>query len=968
MHHRRLTRVLLPAAAALFATVPAMPSSGQVANPAFPGAEGFGAGATMRKNNAVFAGNVYHVTSLDDGVNAATTVGTLRNAVRESGFPAGGRVVVFDVGGTINLTASLDIKNVNGLYIAGQTAPSPITIVGDTSQITSSSGKVTQNVILRYLTFRKGSGNGEDAITFAGSGTGTNLILDHISSAWGEDETLSVANNNSNVSVQYSIVAESINDQDHGFGSLVRPRVDSNVSFHHDLYANNKSRNPRAGSYLNTLLTYDFRNNLVYNSLDRNGYAGGSSEAEQERVHLNYVGNYVVAGPSSVNNVDKVFLVDKNVDLNSYQSGNFIDTDKQSNPGGVPNGSDQGYGAWQQLPIAIDSNWVQEPSPIAIPAANSVVTQSAPDAFNQILNYVGNSWANRDAVDARITNDVLTNDGAVINDAAQIAAEYNALVNAPTVTRPAGFDADNDGMADAWEVAHGGTSLSPTGDFDSDGYSNIEEYVNDLGAFPAPRAIAWSGGAAGRYALNVNWDTWQPSRFDTVNIDSGKATVDAVGQHAGTLNVAQGAGSTAEVAVTGGWLDVATAVNVGSPSPGGAGTLRLTGGSITIGSALNLNASGTIILGGGILGLNGAGQFNWNGGTVQTTVDQAFNLNATLGAAGATLDTTDRIVSWSGHLGGAGGLTKLGAGTLTLAASNMHAGGVNVAAGTLVVAHADALGTGGLSVANGATARVQPGLTKAVTVAGVTTAGNGQLDLTNNSMVIRGMSLAQVQAMVQQAFNGGHWNGAGGITSSIAATNASGTTAVGVATNAVLNKTSFKGVDGLTAIDVLVKYTYYGDADLSGFTTLDDFTLFLAGYQNGGSTWLKGDFDYSGLTTLDDFTLFLKGYQQQGAPLSEIEALIDTVPMSGAERAAMLAAAQSVPEPGPLSLRAVAVARLLHRKRRRRRRRYEFSIRSSSSLAGPATVPSGCLYQPGSSYLSMSSRTLMTVNMPPMSM
>jgi autotransporter-associated beta strand protein len=916
MHHRRLTRILLPAS--LLVTVPAVSSPGQVANPAFPGAEGFGAGATMRKNNLPFAGNVYHVTSLDDGPSAATTVGTLRNAVRESGFPAGGRVVVFDVGGTINLTASLDIKNVNGLYIAGQTAPSPVTIVGDTSQITSSSGKVTQNVILRYLTFRKGSGNGEDAITFAGSGTGTNLILDHVSAAWGEDETLSVANNNSNVSVQYSIVAESINDQDHGFGSLVRPRVDSNVSFHHDLYANNKSRNPRAGSYLNTLLTYDFRNNVVYNSLDRNGYAGGSSEAEQERVHLNYVGNYVVAGPSSVNNVNRVFLIDKNVDLNSYQSGNFIDTDKQLNPGGVPNGSDQGYNAWEKLPLATDSNWVQEPSLIAIPAANSVVTQSAPDAFNQVLNYVGNSWANRDAVDARITNDVRTNTGAVINDAAQIAAEYNALVTAPTVTRPAGFDADNDGMADAWEVAHGGTSLSPTGDFDSDGYSNIEEYANDLGAFPAPRAITWTGGAAGRYPLNANWDTWQPSRFDTVNVDSGKATVDAVGQHAGILNVAQGAGSTAEVAVTGGWLDVANAVNVGSASPGGAGTLRLTGGSITIGSTLNLNATGTIVLGGGILGLNAAGQFNWNGGTVQTTVDQSLNLNATLGAAGATLDTTNRAVTWSGHFSGAGGLTKLGTGTLTLAASNTHAGGVSVVAGTLVIAHPDALGSGGLSIAGSATARVQSGLTKAVTVASVSTAGSGQFDLTDNSMVIRGMTVPQVQALVQQSFNAGHWNGTGGITSSAAAASANGTTAVGFAGNAVLNTTSFKGVEGLSPTDVLVKYTYYGDSDLSGTTTLDDFTLFLNGYQTGGTTWTRGDYDYNGVVTLDDFTLFLKGYQQQGAPLSEVEALIASVPMSDAERAAMLAAVQAVPEPATLGLLAVTGVHLFRRRARRR--------------------------------------------------
>jgi autotransporter-associated beta strand protein len=906
MHHRRLTRVLLPAA--LLASVPAVSASGQVANPAFPGAEGFGAAATMRKNNAVFAGNVYHVTSLDDGPNAATTPGTLRNAVRESGFPAGGRVVVFDVGGTINLTASLDIKNVNGLYVAGQTAPSPITIVGDTSQITSSNSKVTQNVILRYLTFRKGSGNGEDAITFAGSGSGHDLILDHISAAWGEDETLSVANNNSNVSVQYSIVAESINDQDHGFGSLVRPRVDSNVSFHHNLYANNKSRNPRAGSYDNTLLTYDFRNNVVYNSLDRNGYAGGSSEPEQERVHLNYVGNYVVAGPSSVNNVDKVFLVDKNVDLNSWNSGNFIDADKQTNTNGIPNGADQGYAAWQKLPLATDSNWVQEPSPIAIPTANSVVTQSAPDAFNQVLNYVGNSWANRDAVDARITNNVRTNTGTVINNASQIAAEYNALVTAPTVTRPAGFDADNDGMADAWEVAHGGTSLSPTGDFDSDGYSNIEEYVNDLGAFPAPRAITWTGGAAGRYALNANWDTWQPSRFDTVNVDAGKATVDAVGQHAGTLNVAQGAGSTAEVAITGGWLDVATAVNVGSATPGGAGTLRLTGGSITIGSTLTLDSTGTIILGGGILGLSAAGQFNWNGGTIQTTVDQSLNLNATVGAAGATLDTTNHTVTWSGHLSGAGGLTKLGTGTLTLAASNTHAGGVNVAAGTLIVTHADALGTGGLSVANGATARIQSELTKAVSVASVTTAGSGQLDVTNNSMVIKGMTAAQAQALLQAGYNAGHWNGPSGITSSSAA--ASTDTSVGYASNAALNLTEFKGVSGLTANDVLIKYTYAGDANLDGKVDIGDLGLLAGAWQQSGKVWVDGDFTYNGTVDIGDLGL-LAGNWQKGVGSGQLLVSFD-------EAMAQFAAFDGVvvPEPTSFGVLLVTGAHFLRRRTR----------------------------------------------------
>jgi hypothetical protein len=116
---------------------------------------------------------------------------------------------------------------------------------------------------------------------------------------------------------------------------------------------------------------------------------------------------------------------------------------------------------------------------------------------------------------------------------------------------------------------------------------------------------------------------------------------------------------------------------------------------------------------------------------------------------------------------------------------------------------------------------------------------------------------------------------------------------------------------------VLVKYTYYGDADLSGITTLDDFTLFLNGYQTAGTTWVQGDFDYSGLVTLDDFTLFLAGYQNQGPPLSAIEAMIDATPMSAAERAAMLAAVAAVPEPAGLAVFGVATAGLLCHRRRR---------------------------------------------------
>ena len=108
--------------------------------------------------------------------------------------------------------------------------------------------------------------------------TATNMILDHVSASWAEDEILSVANNNTNVTVQYSIISDALVN-DHAYGSLIRPRIDSNVTFHHNLYAHNSSRQARFGTYNAETLTADFRNNVVYNWRDRASYAGGSSEA-----------------------------------------------------------------------------------------------------------------------------------------------------------------------------------------------------------------------------------------------------------------------------------------------------------------------------------------------------------------------------------------------------------------------------------------------------------------------------------------------------------------------------------------------------------------------------------------------------------------------------------------------------------------------------------------------------------------
>ena len=103
-------------------------------------------------------------------------------------------------------------------------------------------------------------------------------------------------------------------------------------------------------------------------------------------------------------------------------------------------------------------------------------------------------------------------------------------------------------MPNTWETTNG---LNPNaadnnGDTDADGYTNLEEYLNEIAAWPAIAALQFTGRNNSRYAEIQNWivgpskahtgmrDTayWQPSRYDVAQITAGTAIVDAVGQHA----------------------------------------------------------------------------------------------------------------------------------------------------------------------------------------------------------------------------------------------------------------------------------------------------------------------------------------------------------------------------------------------------------------------------------------------------
>ncbi len=187
----------------------------------------------------------------------------------------------------------------------------------------------------------------------------------------------------------------------------------------------------------------------------------------------------------------------------------------------------------------------------------------------------------------------------------------------------------------------------------------------------------------------------------------GSLVFDVGGSGAGITNQSGSHGISAPITIadTGGLVInglVGTTTTISGAITGTSGITKSGTGTLILSSASNNYGnttvnSGTLEFVSGALGTLPGKTITLDNSTLRFATGNTQDISAatvTIGASGATLDTNGNSVSLANSIGngGLGGLTKAGAGTLTVAASNNYSGTTAINSGTLVISANDSLG------------------------------------------------------------------------------------------------------------------------------------------------------------------------------------------------------------------------------------------------------------------------------------
>jgi hypothetical protein len=282
--------------------------------------------------------------------------------------------------------------------------------------------------------------------------------------------------------------------------------------------------------------------------------------------------------------------------------------------------------------------------------------------------------------------------------------------------------------------------------------------------------------------------------------------------------------------------------------------------------------------------------FNFGSGTDAVTVDESSG--NPIPSGGATLATSN----------GTDSLTFIGATTATTANITVNDNSqFNFTAGT--GSTINYIPISAINISASATAVVNASsihsnrsvlITSGLNFGGSFGAWQGQLNLNGNDMLVRGGNITNLTNQVTQ--------GNGGIFSTVTATDSTHLTALGVIQNstdgtttgtALYGNTSLGLFDGITTIssDVLVKYTYIGDANLDGKVDASDYSRIDAAFGSAATGWYNGDFNLDGVINGSDYTLIDNAFNTQGARISALPAARQATP------SAMFSALPIQPDP-----------------------------------------------------------------------
>jgi pectate lyase len=393
---------------ALLSIIMALTSAQVSATPAFPGAMGW-ASATPGGRG----GKIIRVINLN-----ADGPGSFKAAVEAKGP----RIIVFEVGGQIDLgKTSLEITE-PFLTIAGQTAPSPgITLIRGGIDVKS------HDIIIRHIRVRTGaagspkrSGWEADAISTVAA---HNVIVDHCTFMWGVDENMSASGprftgdtveawrkgTSHNITYSYNLAAEGLADSshpkgEHSKGSLIHDNA-TGILYWRNIWAHNVERSPllKGGgqaAIVNNLI-YDPQKRAMHYNLMALEWAGHPYVMGE----LSAVGNVLRGGPSTEPGLPLLMLGgDGHL---RYHARDNIAVDKTGQP--LPPFGRYGETRAQLIEVAEPVIW---PQGLPVLAARDVETH--------VLAHAGARAWDRDAHELRVLFFIAEGRGAIIDDESEV--------------------------------------------------------------------------------------------------------------------------------------------------------------------------------------------------------------------------------------------------------------------------------------------------------------------------------------------------------------------------------------------------------------------------------------------------------------------------------------------------------------------------------------------------------------------